>query len=94
MFSLFSQVRFLTSCKQLEKNSEETHLINYAEPVLLFPLKKQLNNLGGRNKSLPWIAGLSNTSGVTDNIYANVEVAMDETEFSQRLSQLQKAPSH
>lgn len=40
MFSLFSQVRFLTSCKQLEKNSEETHLINYAEPVLLFPFKK------------------------------------------------------
>lgn len=48
MFSLFSQVRFLTSCKQLEKNSEETHLINYAEPVLLFPLKKTAKQSWGQ----------------------------------------------
>lgn len=40
MFSLFSRVRFLTSCKQSEKNNEENHLVNYAEPVLLFPRDK------------------------------------------------------
>lgn len=33
VFSLFSRVRFLTGCKQLEDNSEETHLSNDAEPV-------------------------------------------------------------
>lgn len=30
--SLFSQVRFLTGCKQLENYSEEIHLSNDADP--------------------------------------------------------------
>jgi len=83
MFSPLSQARFLTSCKQAEKNSEEIHLTNYAEPVLLSPLTKRLNNLGGREGQIEiWAEQClwSNKSYST-----NAKAVTDEPELLQRL---------